>query len=193
MLRSSARSLVALAIVSLAAALTPRTAHAGVGFTAGGYAYSDGTNFAPSIDYRAKGWLVQVHLLDLLAGPAAGGKFGVNTGLDVTKEAMKRKVGPEVEGVFMPGLGFRVADSGIYATGAGGGSSVGFNVMAEGRLGAEMKKGIGFGMYVVPAVGISDIGGGKIRPNYGGGVEVSAWFADGGGGAAGGGRHGRGR
>lgn len=151
------------------AALAPRAAHAGVGFSAGGYAYTDGTSFAPSIDYRAKGILVQVHLLDLLAGPAAGGSFGLNTGADVTYAAISRKCAPEVEGVFMPGIGVHVADHG----------GIGFNAMAKARFGAEMKKGVGFGMYVVPAIGISTLATGSVAPSYGGGVEVSAWFING--------------
>lgn len=155
-------------LATTALALAPTPAQAGVGFSAGGYAYTDGTSFAPSIDYRAKGLLVQVHLLDLLGGPAVGGSFALNTGADITYVVVKKKCAPEVEGVFMPGVGFRVADLG----------DIGFNAMAKARFGAEMKKGIGFGMYVVPAVGISNLYG-KITPNYGGGVEVSAWFVDG--------------
>ena len=156
------------ALCAAALALTPSTAHAGVGFSAGGFAYTDGTSFAPSIDYRVKGLLVQVHLLDLLSGPATGGKFAVNTGADITYVVVKKKCAPEVEGVFMPGIGFRVAATG----------DIGFNAMAKARFGAEMKKGIGFGMYVVPALGVSNLYG-KITPNYGGGVEVSAWFVEG--------------
>ncbi len=167
---SPARTAVTAAglLASAALALAPSPAQAGVGFSAGGFAYTDGTSFAPSIDYRAKGLLVQVHLLDLLSGPAVGGGFALNTGADVTYVVIKKKCAPEVEGVFMPGIGFRVADLG----------DIGFNAMAKARFGAEMKKGIGFGMYVVPALGVSNFYG-KITPNYGGGVEVSAWFVEG--------------
>lgn len=157
------------ALVTLGLALAPTPAHAGVGFSAGGYAYSDGTNFAPSLDYRVSGVLVQLHLLDLLAGPAAGGGFALNSGADISYSVLHKKVAPEVEGVFMPGVGFRVADQG----------GIGFNAMAKARFGAEMKKGIGFGMYVVPAVGITNLTTGDITANYGGGVEVSVWFVEG--------------
>ena len=85
------------------------------------------------------------------------------------KVEVRIKCAPEVEGVFMPGVGFRVADTG----------KIGFNAMVKARFGAEMKKGVGFGVYVVPAVGITTLSTGSITPNYGGGVEFSAWFVEG--------------
>lgn len=168
--RSRSAAWFGASILAIFLALLPRPAQAGVGFTAGGYSYTDGTSFVPSLDYRVSGVLIQLHLLDLLAGPATTGAFALNTGADISYSVIHKKCAPEVEGVFMPGVGFRVADTG---------ANTGFNAMAKVRFGAEMKKGIGFGMYVVPAVGISNITSGTIRANYGGGIEVSAWFVEG--------------
>jgi len=155
-------------LLVLAALLAPASAFAGVGTTAHLTAATDGTSWVPSLDYRAKGILVQVHLLDTFGSMAAGGKFGLNTGVDVTYAALKKQVAAETEGVIMPGGSIRIADQG----------DIGFNVLAQMRMGAEMKKGMGFGIYVVPQLGISTLGGGDVHLAYGGGLQVSAWLTD---------------
>lgn len=165
-------------------------AHAGVGMTAylptpgecltlievgsaevvnvsGGGWLCDGTSWAPSIDYRAKGWLVQVHALDTLAALTAK---SMRFGFDVSGTAIKKKVANDFEGVFMVGGGF-----GYYRTGEEGDGS--FNFVAKTRLGAERKAGVGLGLYVVPTLGLSTRLTGETKLTYGGGLEVSAWFA----------------
>jgi hypothetical protein len=154
-------------IAALSALLVASPAWAGVGATASMTAASDGTAWAPSIDYRGGGWLVQVHALDLIGGLPS--KM-INTGVDVTTVAVKRKVAADVEGVVMPGGSARLAaDTGFNA--------VGFNLLAQARMGAEIKQGMGFGVYVVPQIGISNIATGKVSLAYGGGLQVSAWFS----------------
>jgi hypothetical protein len=154
-------------LLALALLVAPGSAFAGFGSTAHLTANSDGTAWVPSLDWRAKGLLVQVHLLDTLASTAAGGDFAINVGADITYAAVKKKIAEETEGVIMPGGAIRIADQG----------DIGFNVMAEARMGAEMKKGFGFGIYVVPQLGVSTIPG-EFRIAYGGGVQISAWLTD---------------
>lgn len=154
-----------LALATLSFALVP-SAHAGPGTTAWLGGYTDGTTWFPSLDYRQKGVLVQLHALELLDGIQDGG-YALNTGVDVTYLAFKKKVAPEVEGVVMPGAGVRVADRG----------DIGFGLMAQARVGMEMKQGAGFGVYVVPAVGVSNLLTGDLGLETGGTLQVSAWFA----------------
>lgn len=153
-----------LALAALSLALVP-TAEAGIGTTGWMGGYTDGTTWFPSFDYRAKGVLVQVHALDLLNGIQPGG-FALNTGVDVTYVAVKKKIAPDIEGVVMPGAGVRVADV----------SEIRFNLMAQGRVGMEMKQGAGFGVYVVPALGVSNLLTGDVGLATGGTIQVSAWF-----------------
>ncbi|MFZ5476489.1 MAG: hypothetical protein ACOZNI_06890 [Myxococcota bacterium] len=151
-------------------AATTSPAWAGFGATAYMGSYQDGTAWYPSLDYRAKGILVQVHLLDWIQGvdvTTGDPVFAVNAGADVTGIAVKRKVGPDVEGVFMPGAGVRITSIS---------DTMFWNVMAQGRLGAEMKQGMGFGIYVVPAVGVTNMVTGDLGLNYGGTLQVSTWF-----------------
>lgn len=158
-----------LALAALVLSSSP--AHAGVGSTAFLGATSDGTAWAPSLDIRSEGWLVQIHALDLIG--MLPSKY-INVGLDVSKIAVKRKVGEEVEGVFMPGASVRfLADTGF--------ASKNFNVLAEARLGAEMKQGMGFGLYVVPQIGVGNLAsvgnpGGDFGLVYGGSLQASVWF-----------------
>ncbi|MES2639677.1 MAG: hypothetical protein V4850_09345 [Myxococcota bacterium] len=160
------KKLIALLALALAASAP---AHAGFGMTAAMGATNDGAALgvmAPSLDYRAKGVLVQVHLLDLI-GELPNGMLDV--GIDVSGIAMKRKVAPEVEGVLMPGGSVTIhSDTGF--------SSVGWQALAQMRMGAEMKQGMGFGMYIVPVIGASNLLTGKVGLAYGGTLQVSAWF-----------------
>ena len=158
-----------LGLIGLVAALSS-PAHAGVGSTAYLGGTVDGTQWVPSLDIRASGWLVQIHVLDTAVGfatSATPGSFVLNTGADVTKIVAKRKIAAELEGVFMPGGGFRVVNTP---------GTFGFNVNLEGRLGAELKDSAGIGMYVVPMIGLSNLGG-NTGVNYGGSLQVSVWFA----------------
>jgi hypothetical protein len=155
-------------LLALAFLLAPTSAFAGFGSTAHMTGVSDGTAWlAPSLDWRAKGLLFQVHLLDTLASTSQGGDFALDLGLDVTGVAVKKKCAPEVEGVIMPGASLRVANYGDF----------GVDVLAEARMGAEMKKGFGFGIYVVPQLGVSTLQG-DFHVAYGGGLQISAWLTD---------------
>lgn len=155
-------------LLALALAFASTSAQAGVGFTAGLGASTSSpyVAFAPTLDYRTGGWLVQLHAFDLIGQLPAG---NLDIGVDVTAIAIKRRVGQEVEGVFMPGAGVTLfTDTGFH--------SVGWRAEAEARFGAEMKQGIGFGIYVVPVLGATNLTG-STGISYGGSVQVSTWFA----------------
>lgn len=152
-------------LLALAALTLPSVAHAGVGSTAYLGGYSDGTGWVPSIDYRDSGLLVQVHLLDLLGGLTMD---FTNIGADVTSVIQKRKVAENVEGVVMLGGAVRY----FQVKGLDGD----FNLLLKSRMGAEMKEGAGFGIYVTPAIGITTASlSGDMGLAYGGGIEISCW------------------
>lgn len=184
-------------IAALVVSAVPSVAWAGVGATAHLTSMNDGTTFAPTIDYRVSGFLAQVDVLSLLGAlPAnnedkAGDDFFphdlLNFGLSASYVVVKKQCMPEIEGVFMPGVDFRyvglIGDTGDAAKDAKI-QTGGVNFSAKGRLGMEMKKGAGFGVYVVPKLGVSSVPGvgavaedkSSVNITYGGGIEVSAWF-----------------
>ena len=176
------KKLIGLAL--MAAAMAPGAAFAGFGATASLGGLSDGTSWAPSLDWRQHGMLFSLQAIDLIGGLPddqlnLGAGFAVNT--------VKRQVAPEIEGVVMPGIRLRyyalTGDTGSALDKAKVSSS-GFNGVAELRMGMEMKKGMGFGVYVVPQIGAStirDVGvtaakDSEVSVTYGGAVEVSAWL-----------------
>jgi hypothetical protein len=169
--------------VALLALALPSSALAGFGATANLTGLSDGTGWAPSIDYRSKGFHLQVQALDLIGGLP---NDTLNLGVGFQMIAAKREIAQEVEGTVMPGGRARyysiTGDSGDALSKADLANG-GFNLTGEVKMGMEMKKGMGFGIYVVPEVGVSNIPGigakaddQEITLIYGGGLEVSAWF-----------------
>jgi hypothetical protein len=164
-------------LAALALALVSTSAHAGIGATASIGGTNDGAVMglqAPSLDWRGGGVLAQVHLLDLI-GELTNER--VELGVDVSGVVHKRKVGPDVEGVIMPGgtLNFSTPTSFRNAS---------WQVLAQTRFGAEMKQGMGFGIYVVPQIGVSNFTG-DVGLSYGGTLQVSAWMVNEGGGGGG--------
>ena len=182
-------------LAALLALVLPSTAFAGVGATAHLSSLNDGTTMAPTLDYRAKGFLIQVDVLTLLGSVGGDNDDHVLSAMGIEHDAlnlglvgsyvvMKKKCMPDIEGVWMPGLDIRYKGY-IGDTGKGFSDAElqagGFHAVLESRLGMEMKNGAGFGVYVVPKFGLSTIRsiGAKdstITATYGGGIEVSAWF-----------------
>jgi hypothetical protein len=173
-------------LVALVAALSPGMAHAGFGATANLGGLSDGTSWAPSLDWRAKGYLFQLQLVDTIGG-ATSDRLDIGAGFSGV--AAKRKIAGEIEGVMMPGGRLRyfqyIGDTGD-AIGKSKLQGSGFNVVGEFRMGMELKEKMGFGVYVVPQLGISNLFGiasvkeddTEFALTYGGGLEVSAWFLE---------------
>lgn len=165
-------------ILLFAALFSP--AEAGIGTTAYLSSSSDGTTWVPSVDIRTDGVLLQIHAIDFVGDLALGdatvlpsGKTEVtrylNVGGDLSRVVTRKSVGvDDVDGVVMPGLAVRLnADTGF--------ESVGFSGRIFTRMGAEMKKGMGFGIYVVPEIGVGNLAG-SFGLVYGGGLQVSAWL-----------------
>ncbi|MCB9745407.1 MAG: hypothetical protein H6740_22705 [Alphaproteobacteria bacterium] len=154
-------------LLGLAALLLPSTAFAGFGASASAYALSDGTAYYPSLDYRAKGFLAQVRLIDTI-GHLQNDWFDL--GIGGSYMVVNEKAAPEIEGVIMPGMDVR-----LMVPFGDNNADFSFNAMAKVRFGAEVKKDMGFGIYVVPQLGVSNIATGDVGLAYGGGFEVSAW------------------
>ena len=145
---------------------TASEAHAGFGATASLSSLSDGTAWYPSLDYRQKKFVVQVHALELIGGLPAD---TINFGVDGAYVVQKVELGNGVDGVVQAGAGFRLlSDTGF--------DNPTFNFVAKTRMGAELKKGGGFGIYAVPTIGVSSIVTGDATLTYGGGLEVSFWL-----------------
>ena len=173
-------------LLAFAATLAPGMAHAGFGATASLGGLTDGTSWAPSLDWRAKGYAFNLQLVDTIGGVTSD---QLNLGAGFSGIAGKRKIGDNIEGVIMPGGRVRymqyIGDTGDALSKSKVQAS-GFNVDAEFRMGMEMKEKMGFGVYVVPQLGVSNLWGlglspeddSEMRLTYGGGVEVSAWFLE---------------
>ena len=175
-----------LGLALLAGAIAPSTAFAGFGATANLGGLSDGTSWAPSLDYRAHGLHFSLQAIDTIGG-LTDDQLDLGAGFAMVAE--KRMIAQEIEGVFMPGVRLRyfgyMGETGDAMTKAKIASS-GFNVVAPFRMGMEMKKGMGFGVYVVPQLGASNLRDvaavaskdQEFGLTYGGAVEVSAWILE---------------
>lgn len=152
-----------------ALAALPLVAEAGVGST-----YGFGGNLSgvgpslPSIDWNAQGVIGQVHLLDLIV-------FGANNELllsgNVFKTMQRAKVNEDIGGVVQLGGGL-VLDAPDFNFDA-----LGWDVQVKGRLGAQTQKGAGFGIYVVPGIGVTNNTlDGDPAVTGSGMVQFSAWM-----------------
>jgi hypothetical protein len=166
------------AVLGLVGALSEE-AQAGFGSTAYMTFASDGAGaWAPSLDYRYKGLLIQLPLLNTIGGFTS--KF-LDIGVAGSGIVAKGSMGGNYDGVLMIGGVF-----GYYGS-TQGNSQGSFHLLMKARLGAEVKKGdrngMGFGVYVVPLLGVSSYNANATGSNsnfglaYGGGLEVSAWFS----------------
>jgi hypothetical protein len=170
----------------LLGALAPAPALAGFGATAQLAGLSDGTVWAPSLDWRASGITFNLQAIDTIGDL---GSDRLNLGAGITFVTVKRHIAPEVEGTMAPGARLRyfgyMGDLGEALEKAYMQSS-GFNAVAQLRTGMEMKKGMGFGVYVVPMLGVTNLPtlasvkaeDAEITLAWGGGVEISAWLLD---------------
>ncbi|MBM4392921.1 MAG: hypothetical protein FJ090_17485, partial [Deltaproteobacteria bacterium] len=126
---------------------------------------------------------INVQAVDLVD---ALGDDVLNLGAGFAMVAAKRTITPQVEGTVSPGLALR-----YYSINGDAGDAMekadkqrsGFNLVGQFRMGMEMKEKMGFGVYVVPQLGVTNLKtmGGKeddseIKLVGGGGLEVSAWF-----------------
>ena len=167
-----------VAAVAVAAAVTSAPeAQAGFGSTAYMTSTVDplGTlgagGWAPTLDYRSGALLFQFPALNLLGGLTSS---YLDFGLGVSGTMARGQMSGTTDGVFMLGGEARyLSFSDLDVSG--------FSLMGKGRLGAEVKKtdkkGMGFGIYVVPRLGIAKLSEGDMEIAWGGGIEMSAWFS----------------
>ena len=169
-----------LAVALLAAASAPMTAHAGFGVsgTLGTIENSTKTkyftaqHYYPTLDYKAGEILVQVAVLDLInsLGPEDDLLFGLNGYYQVRKGAVTE----DIMGVAQIGASLdydKVTEDVAFTT-----------VMLSGRMGAQAVKKMGFGIYIVPEIGVNLVNDDNVREDsmelaVGGQVQISTWLA----------------
>lgn len=171
-----------LAVALLAA--TPLTASAGFGTTATlgsiensigdsdtGIQYFSPQHRYPTLDYKAGEFLLQIAALDLIN--SIGFDDNVLFGVNAYYQIQKGQVSEDVMGVVQIGgsLDYDQAGEDINFT----------TLLLSGRMGAQSVKKMGFGIYVVPEIGVS-LASEDARPDggmelaVGGQVQISTWI-----------------
>jgi hypothetical protein len=167
------------------ALLLSMPAHAiGVGTTAGlgsegwsagnpfdlGFAFG-ARGFAPSLDLHFDPILLQLHVLELVDAAADGEVF---LGANLYVNVYDADIGGPWAGVIQPGASVDIL-----------GDPVILGLAGECRLGMQAEGGMGFGIYVVPAIGVV-AGDGDGELYTGGTLQISLWAGEGVGGSGGG-------
>ena len=149
-------------------------AHAvGIGSTAGigtgglfsGATFFDfrGSSFAPTLDIHANPVLVQIHVLEFTE--ALVDEEELYLGANVLFAAHEGALTGPWLGVVEPGFGVD-----LWAT-----DPMWIGLTGQCRLGAQVQEAAGFGVYVVPELGLG-ISDGDVDWVAGGTLQVSAWF-----------------
>lgn len=155
-------------LIAGALAALPLVAEAGVGSTYGfGGTTSGVAPSLPSIDWNAQGVIGQLHLLDLIV-------YGANDELklsgNVFKTMQRAKVNEDIGGVVQLGGGLVLDAPGFDF------DYLAWDVQVKARLGAQTQKGAGFGIYVVPGIGVTNSVTGDPTVCGSGMVQFSAWM-----------------
>lgn len=162
-MRTSARALTAL-MVGLG---IHGPAHAlGLGSSVG-IGFGDQQGFAPTFDLVLDPAIIQIHALDTLDAVTNEQLY---LGANVYFEVLTSPISGAAYGTVQPGFGVDLYSdpTTIVATG-------------EARLGVAAQQEAGFGVYVVPALGIA-ASEGDADLVIGGTLQFSVWFGGGGGG-----------
>lgn len=165
------RILFVVAVLGLAQEASAIELGTTAGFGTGGFGFF-GTrlgpgwgsrSFAPTFDLRTDALHFQFHVLDLLSTLNAGN--GLFLGANGYYRLHEADVGGPWTGVIQPGgsVDLWIDDDAFIA------------LAAEGRFGIEAVGSAGFGIYVVPALGIA-IDRGTLDLVTGGTVQISAFF-----------------
>ena len=191
------RILIATCALGAAQLATPTDAHARLGFTyALGFEGASHGNYTspfgslPSIDWKQGPLLIQFHALEFLSGITQGddsfyGATQFNLGTNIYYRTSKKKITDKINGVIMPGGSLDiVAGLGDIEDGSYDGKS--YTVAGLWRAGAQVTGGMGFGIYVCPALGVGSVAVpdpddgkfvGDLQLIVGGTLEVSVWDA----------------
>ncbi|MEL6345010.1 MAG: hypothetical protein AAFV53_17965 [Myxococcota bacterium] len=182
------KRLLPVALGALLFAL-PQTAEAGFGLTAqiasvenatasSGTIYTNRQHRYPTLDYKSGRFLLQVAALDLInsIGFEDNLLFGVNGFYQMRKAPMSETV----TGVTQLGATFdydQIGEDTNFTT-----------IQFAGRMGAQVNKKMGFGIYIVPQIGVtlasdeffisgpSDDSTSNLSLAVGGQVQVSVWM-----------------
>ncbi|MDG1478960.1 MAG: hypothetical protein P8R54_05180 [Myxococcota bacterium] len=168
-------------LIAALATVIPLSAQAGFGVTHHSSiettkSYFSPNHLLPSIDYKSGPLVVQVDALELIE--SLGQEDQLRLGFNVYQTSIKKKVTEEFGGVVQFGgsLDFDQQSQDLSY----------INVMAGMRMGAQAAKGMGFGIYVVPQIGLSVANGDAadvVRPDstmeleLGGQLQISTWLA----------------
>lgn len=124
-----------------------------------------GGGFPPSLDFHFDPIVLQIHVLNTLA---AALDERVYIGGNLYVQVAQQPVTTSWNAVVQPGASLDLA-----------GNPVTLGLAFETRLGIQAEQQAGFGIYLVPAVGIVT-GGGQAEAYVGGGLQMSVWFGAGG-------------
>lgn len=161
--RGAARWLVVGGIAAIGWASSAEDARAfGLGSSVGIELGSAGGGFPPSLDLVVDPAIVQLHVLRTLDAAFDGDLFiGANVYFDVANPVI---AGP-VSGAVQPGFSVDL-----------GADPTTISVAGECRLGAQAADRAGFGVYVVPAIGMLAVDGQDAELYAGGTLQISVWF-----------------
>ena len=130
----------------------------------GGYPANAG--FLPSLDYRADPVVLQFHVLELIDELAEGDVYlGANFYYDLTSAG--GPVAGSWKGAVQPGVSLDLFGNPLVIA-----------LMGEMRVGVEAQSAMGFGIYVVPSIGVG-VGDRESALLTGGALQISAWWAGG--------------
>lgn len=158
-------------LMAAALAALPTAAQAGVGVTwftgydGGSKGFFTSGSALPTVDFHMNEYIIQVHALDLVR---CGLTESLCLGGDFYMTTRRMKVNEDIGGVIQPGASLDIYsptfDMDPLSVGA----------MGKVRMGAQTQKGMGFGIYVVPGIGLG-MGGGELDFLYSGQLQISTW------------------
>lgn len=158
-------------LVAAVLALLPAAAHAGVGVTwftgaeGGAKSLIVDQSLLPTVDFHVQNYVIQVHALDLVR---CGVGQALCLGGDFFATTRKLKVNDDIGGVIQPGGSLDIYSPTFDF------DFVSLDAIAKVRMGAQTQKGMGFGIYVVPGLGIG-MAGGEFDIAYSGQLQISTW------------------
>lgn len=119
--------------------------------------------FSPSLDLRFEPVIIQIHIMEFLRELA---DEDVQIGANVLFRAHDAELGKRTKAVVEPGFGLDILANGDTMVA----------VTGDCRLGATINGAkAGFGVYVVPSIGLM-FGDGDVDFGAGGGIQLSTWF-----------------
>lgn len=158
-------------LLAAALAVLPSVAQAGMGFTwytgvngSGAKGFFASPTVLPTLDIHNEKWTYQLHALDLVRGLVAEQLYLAG---DVFMTTRRMKVNEDIGGVIQPGGSLDIATNFDF-------EPVNLGLQGKVRMGAQTQKGMGFGVYVVPGVGVG-MASQEIDFLFSGTLEVSVW------------------